>query len=157
VAVGAAVYFAANSGSTGRASLVGDLEASPASCRFEDGDRALAVANPPAGGAMAADAAPPNFYKAGRAPSDAALVRALSRGFVVAWYRLDLSSEEMAKLVALSDHFGRALIVVPRPTLEGKVAVTAWHRRLHCAGVDPTVLGRFIAEFSDKAPEKGFV
>jgi hypothetical protein len=130
------------------------MEASPSACSYDE----VVAADPPVGQPIAADAARPNFYKPGKSvPADDALGRAMSRGFVVLWYQPSLPAEDVAKLTKLSDDFGRALIVVPRAKVEGKVAVTAWHRRLRCAGIDEGALRLFVDSYTDRGPEKGFV
>lgn len=114
--------------------------------------------NPPAGGAHTPDAAQPSFYRDGRPPpSDGQLVHAMEHGFVVLWYKPDLSAADMQRVEALSDRFGRELIVVPRPSLGGPVAVTAWHKRLLCSAIDAEAIASFVQEYRDKGPEKGFL
>jgi hypothetical protein len=154
LAVGGFVYYSANSPGAKHRSLVERMEASPSGCHY---DSAVA-ADPPVGEPIAANAAAPNLYKPGsKVPADANLGRAMSRGFVVLWYLPTLPADDVAKLTQLSDDFGRALIVVPRSGLGGKVAVTAWHRRLRCAGIDQAALRLFVDSFTDRGPEKGFV
>ncbi|MEA3078235.1 MAG: hypothetical protein QOF60_3143 [Actinomycetota bacterium] len=154
LAVGGFVYYSANSPGAKHRSLVERMEASPSGCHYDE----VVAADPPVGEPIAADEARPNFYKPGsRAPADGQLGRAMSRGFVVLWYLPSLAAEDVAKLTQLSDDFGRALILVPRAGLDGKVAVTAWHRRLRCAGIDQAALRLFVHSFTDHGPEKGFV
>lgn len=114
--------------------------------------------NPPAGGAHTPNAAQPGFYREGRPPpTDGQLVHAMEHGFVVLWYKPDLDAAGMQKLEALSDRFGRELIVVPRPSLGGPVAVTAWHQRMLCTAIDADAIGEFVEGYADKGPEKGFL
>jgi hypothetical protein len=153
--IGGFVYYSANSPGAKQRALVEQMESSPSRCRY---DQAVA-ADPPVGSPMAAGAADPNFYRPGRrVPSDAELGRAMSRGFVVLWYLPSSDERDLAALTALSDEFGRALILVPRASLGGgKVAVTAWHRRLRCDGIDQDAIAAFVRAFTDHGPEKGFV
>ena len=154
LAVGGFLYYSANSPGAKHRALVEQLESSPSQCRYDE----AVEGSPPVGSPMAADAAAPNFYRPGRrVPGDAELGRAMSRGFVVLWYLPSLDERDVATLTTLSDEFGRALILVPRPSLDGKVAVTAWHRRLACAGIDPEAVAAFVRAFTDRGPEKGFV
>lgn len=113
--------------------------------------------DPPAGGAHQPQAANPGFYRPGKAPADGQLVHANEHGFIILWYRADLPPEKMASLEELSDEFGRELIVVPRPTLVGEVAVTAWHKRLVCDELVPEKVALFTRSFKDQGPEKGFL
>jgi hypothetical protein len=114
--------------------------------------------NPPAGGAHTPNAAQPGFYREGRPPPpDGQLVHAMEHGFVVLWYRPDLGAADMQKVEALSDRFGRELIVVPRPSLGGPVAVTAWHQRMLCTAIDADAIAEFVEGYTDKGPEKGFL
>lgn len=154
LAIGGFLYYSANSPGAKQRALVEQLESSSSQCRYDE----AVAADPPVGSPIAVEAAAPNFYRPGRrVPGDAELGRAMSRGFVVLWYLPTLDERDMAELTALSDEFGRALILVPRAGLEGKVAVTAWHRRLRCAGIDPAAVAAFVRAYSDKGPEKGFV
>lgn len=114
--------------------------------------------DPPAGGAHTPSAASPGFYRAGQpVPRDGQLVHATEHGFVVLWYRSDLGAADAAAVEALSDRFGRELIIAPRPSLDGPVAVTAWHRRLLCPVVDSAAIAHFTTEFRDQGPEKGYL
>lgn len=113
--------------------------------------------DPPAGGAHEPQAANPAFYRPGKAPSDGQLVHANQHGFIVLWYRPDLPPDKVASLEELSDEFGRELIVAPRPSLRGEVAVTAWHKRLVCTELAPEKVALFTRSFKDQGPEKGFL
>ena len=114
--------------------------------------------NPPAGGDHTPAPAQPGFYRGGREiPSDGQLVHAMEHGFVVLWHKPDLPAADMQKIEALSDRFGRELIVVPRRSLGGPVAVTAWHKRLLCGAIDAGSIAAFVEEYADKGPEKGFL
>jgi len=114
--------------------------------------------NPPAGGAHTPAPAQPGFYREGRElPSDGQLVHAMEHGFVVLWHKPDLGAADMGRIETLSDRFGRELIVVPRLSLGGPVAVTAWHRRLLCSEIDADAIAAFVEKYADKGPEKGFL
>jgi hypothetical protein len=114
--------------------------------------------NPPAGGAHLPVPAPPGFYQVGQpVPPDGALVHAMEHGFIVLWYKPGLDAASMQKLSALSDRFGRALILAPRASLAGPVAVTAWHHRLLCSAIDADAIAAFATANADKGPEKGFM
>ena len=167
VVAGAVVFFAARPG--GGPSVEDQLTAGAGGCTFDtkrDGDAAnqgdhipnpTFRVDPPAGGPHEPQAANPGFYEGTRAPSDGQLVHAMEHGFVVLWYKPDLPPEKMDQLEQLSDQFGRELIVVPRPSLEGQVAVTAWHKRLLCGELVPDKVARFTEAFKDQGPEKGFL
>jgi hypothetical protein len=113
--------------------------------------------DPPAGGPHFPSPAEPGFYRGSRVPTDGELVHAMEHGFVVLWVRSGLPDDKMAKIEALSDQFGRELIVVERPSLTDEVAVTAWHKRMFCAELSPDRVGIFTREFKDRGPEKGFL
>jgi hypothetical protein len=81
----------------------------------------------------------------------------MEHGFVVLWYKPDLPAEEMAKVERISDRHGRELIVVPRRSLGGPVAVTAWHVRFLCSAIDAVPVSDFIRAHVDRGPEKGFL
>jgi hypothetical protein len=113
--------------------------------------------DPPAGGPHFPQPAPPGFYVDGEVPTDGQLVHAMEHGFVVLWVKPDLPDEKMKQVEALSDQFGRELIVVQRPSLAGEVAVTAWHQRLLCAELVPDKVATFTRAYKDQGPEKGFL
>ena len=112
---------------------------------------------PPAGGPHLASPANPGFYTGDDVPGDGNLVHAMEHGFVVLWINPELSEARMGEVEALSDRFGRELIVVERPGLTGEVAVTSWHKRLRCGELVPAKVALFTDEFKDEGPEKGFL
>jgi hypothetical protein len=150
-------------------SVPDQLETGLGSCRYDtefDGTEAnqgdhvrnpTYEVDPPAGGPHLASPAPPGFYKGSRVPPDGQLVHAMEHGFVVLWVNPDLSEDKMSEVEDLSDRFGRELIVVERPGLAGEVAVTSWHKRLHCGELVPEKVALFTNEFKDEGPEKGFL
>jgi hypothetical protein len=113
--------------------------------------------DPPSGGDHEPVAAQPGIYKPGEVPSDGKLVHAMEHGYVILWYRPGVDQEVVDKLEALGDEYGNATLVVPRPSLEGPVAATAWHHRLLCRDYEERPLRAFIEAYTDKGPEKGFV
>ncbi|HET9444002.1 MAG TPA: DUF3105 domain-containing protein [Acidimicrobiales bacterium] len=161
----AVVLFTANRSD----SVVSRLEAGPGDCAYDtefDGtartqsdhiDGPTYTVDPPAGGAHEPTAAAPGFYEAGDVPSDGKLVHAMEHGFVVLWHRPDVSDATREEIEALSDRFGRELIVAPRASLSAEVAVTAWHRRLLCQQLDPDAVALFTNSYKDKGPETGFL
>jgi hypothetical protein len=165
------VIFAAASGSGGGgdASVDTQLTAGAGSCTVDqkfDGTAAnqgnhlpnpTYQVDPPDGGPHTPAAAPPGFYTAADKPTDGLLVHSQEHGFVVLWYRPGLSEEKMAQLTELSDQHGRELLLVPRPSLRGEVAVTAWHHRLLCGELVPAKVTLFTRTYVDKGPEKGFL
>ena len=167
VLAGALVFFAARPG--GGPSTEEQIEAGPGSCLVDeeyDGDgsnqgdhvsRPTYEVDPPAGGPHLATPANPGFYRPGSAPPDGQLVHAQEHGFVVLWYRPDLPDAELTQLEQLSDQFGRELLLVPRESLTGEIAVTAWHKRMLCQELFPEQVSRFTRAFVDKGPEKGFL
>jgi len=167
VLAGVVVFMAARPGSG--PSVPDQLEAGLGGCDYDtefDGtarDQGDHVPNPtykvdpPAGGPHLAQAANPGFYRDGDAPPDGQLVHAQEHGFVILWYRPDLPADKMTQLEQLSDQFGRELLLVPRESLEGEVAVTAWHRRLLCRELVPEKVSIFTRAYVDQGPEKGFL
>lgn len=167
VLAGVIVFLAARPG--GGPSVPDRLEAGPGGCAYDterdgtarnQGDHVAQPTyevDPPAGGPHLARPADPGFYRKGEAPPDGALVHAQEHGFVVLWYRPDLPAEKMAQLEAVSDQLGRELLVVPRASLEGDIAVTSWHRRLLCREIVPEKIVLFSRSYVDQGPEKGFL
>ena len=111
--------------------------------------------DPPSGGNHNPTAAPAGRYTMENRPPDAQIVHALEHGFVVIWYRPDLDAAGVGQLEELADRHGRAVLLVPRPSLSQPVAATAWHRRLLCSRPDVAALETFITEFQDEGPEQG--
>ena len=167
VLAGVVVFAAARPGSG--PSVSDQLEAGAGGCAYDtefDGDASnqgdhitspTFEVDPPAGGPHLAAAANPGFYRGGEAPPDGQLVHAQEHGFVVLWYRPDLPAERMTQLEQLSDSLGRELLLVPRPSLDGEVAVTAWHKRLLCEELVPSKVTLFTRSYVDQGPEKGFL
>lgn len=168
VVAGAVVFLAARPG--GGPSVSDQLETGAGACVYDtehDGtarqqsdhiDSPTYEVDPPAGGAHLAAAANPGFYRQGQqVPPDGQLVHAQEHGFVILWYRPDVDADTMTQLEQLSDQFGRELLLVPRASLEGEVAVTAWHRRLLCAELVPEKVALFTRSYVDQGPEKGFL
>ena len=148
VVAGVVVFLAARPG--GGPSIPDQLKP----CRY---DEKVDGVDPPAGGARSKDPAPPGFHRGKDIPSDGELVRAMERGFVVLWFKPGLSADKMKQVEALSDRFGRELIVVERPSLTDDVAVTAWHKRMLCSELAPDRVAIFTNAYKDQGPEKGYL
>lgn len=165
VVIGAVVFSAVSSGDP--ESSVGPLDEGAGNCTLDskaDGigpethiSKPRYKVEPPAGGSHTPDPANPGFYRASNVPADGQLVHALEHGFVVLWYRPDLPAEKVDQIEAVSDRLGRELIVAPRKSLEGEVAVTAWKKRLLCGELVPEKVAEFSRKYRDKGPEKGFL
>ncbi|MDP8975048.1 MAG: DUF3105 domain-containing protein [Actinomycetota bacterium] len=110
--------------------------------------------DPPAGGNHTAQAARPAVYSEGQVPSDGQVVHAMEHGDVVLWHRPDLSPEDRSALQRVFDTYERDVLMVPRATLGGPVAATAWGQRLLCATVEPEALDLFTRTYRDKGPER---
>lgn len=111
--------------------------------------------DPPAGGDHSTSAASAVFFEGeGQSPPpDAQLVHSLEHGFVVISYRPDLPEQDVAALRKVFDDHSDDVIVVPRPSLKGKVAMTSWGRRLLCGDVEPQRLSDFVELYRNKSPE----
>lgn len=162
-----AVVFSAVSSDDGASSTVGPLDEGAGSCTLDskaDGGgpethipTPTYKVDPPAGGSHQPSAANPGFYRASNVPADGQLVHAMEHGFVILWHRPDLPAEKIDQIEALSDRLGRELIVAPRASLKGEVAVTAWKKRLLCGELVPEKVAEFSRLYRDKGPEKGFL
>lgn len=105
------------------------------------------------------------FYD--EAPADEFLVHNMEHGHVIIWYNCsDLSAEACDQLKSqIRDVMGRAglsvitgtlkLVAVPRPTLDTRLALTAWGRLQTLDGFDRDAIQTFIKAYRDKAPEPG--
>ena len=112
---------------------------------------------PPAGGDHSDRAAGPGSYRAAQVPPDGELVHAMEHGYVVLWHRPALSDADRTALQDLQRRRNRETLLVERPGLEFPVAATAWHQRMLCGQVEIDSLERFIDQYVDKGPEKGFI
>lgn len=100
------------------------------------------------------------------APADENLVHNLEHGYVVIWYNCAALDEagcttlkdqikavmERARPVILTTG-AKKLIAVPRPTLNGQIALTSWGRLLKLAEFDETQVMAFVNDFRNEAPE----
>ena len=69
----------------------------------------------------------------------------------------EFNSEECKKLVSDLSKFAndyQRVIVVPRPGMDARIAVTAWRRILKMDGVEKEQIKSFINAFHNKGPEK---
>lgn len=112
--------------------------------------------DPPAGGDHSPSAASAGVYGEGGqpVPSDAEVVHALEHGYVAVWYRPGLSAEEMGGVRAAYDAYPDDVLVVPKASLTGKAAATAWGRRLLCRDVEAASLTEFVRQYRNQGPEK---
>lgn len=111
--------------------------------------------NPPAGGSHSVEVASLAVVEPdGAAPADPALVHALEHGYVILWYKPDIEASRFETLVKVAERRERDVFVVPRPSLPGPVAVTAWHQRLLCEEVEDKPLSRFVDAYRNQGPEK---
>ena len=119
----------------------------------DTGNRTFEV-DPPSGGPHGVTPAAARFYQPGDAPDDGAVVHALEHGRIAIWYRPDLPAPEIERLTDLLELRDGMVLLVPRMSLSGPVAATAWRRRLLCPRPDVDSLGRFVRAYANKGPEK---
>jgi hypothetical protein len=166
--VAGVVIFASATSNGGGADVDAQLGAGAGSCTVDTRSDPISAqgvhvpkptyeVNPPAGGSHLNAAAEPGFYKPDEVPADGELVHAMEHGFVVLWYRPDLPAAKMDALSTLSDSLGRELLLAPRASLTGEVAVTAWHHRMLCGELVPEKVRLFTRTYVDQGPEKGFL
>ena len=112
--------------------------------------------DPPAGGDHDPASVPAGFYSdRPTTPPDAQLVHSLEHGLVVVWHQPDLTEAELADLRAVFDEDDQDVVVVPRPSLDLKVAATSWERRLRCGEVEQNTLSEFVDLYRNQSPEPG--
>ena len=111
--------------------------------------------DPPAGGDHDPTPAAPGIYggEGPPAPPDARLVHSLEHGIVVLWHRPDLPEAELQTVRDVFDEHSGDVIVVPRASLDGKVAATSWGRRLLCGEVERNSLSEFVELYRNDSPE----
>lgn len=110
--------------------------------------------NPPSGGDHNPQAAPPSQYTAQNAPPDAQVVHSMEHGYVIIWYKPDLSEDAVNQLKAVTDKYSRDVLLVPRANMDTPVAATVWHKRLLCQNAEPDTLDTFITSYRNQGPEK---
>jgi hypothetical protein len=110
--------------------------------------------NPPSGGDHNPSASPPGIFTVQNTPPDGQIVHSLEHGYVVIWHQIDVDAGTLDQLKALANRYARDVLLVPRGSLEQRVAATAWHRRLLCERLDIEALERFITEYRNEGPEK---
>jgi hypothetical protein len=117
-------------------------------------DNPTYTVNPPSGGDHLSMAVSPGVYEGDRVPPDGNLVHSLEHGYVIIWFRPDISDADKQALRVVFDKYRRDTLLVERTDMERPVAATAWGRRTLCDGVDQGKLSSFIEDFRNKAPEK---
>ncbi|MDQ1438012.1 MAG: hypothetical protein QOK43_1641, partial [Acidimicrobiaceae bacterium] len=110
--------------------------------------------NPPSGGDHLSFAESPGTYEGQRVPLDGNLVHSLEHGYVIIWFRPDISDADKATLESVRQLYPRDTLVVERRQLDKPVAATAWHQRLLCGRIDKTALANFVRDARNKAPER---
>ncbi len=121
-------------------------------------ERVTYNSNPPTSGDHWARTANLGFYKT-NPPADEQLIHNLEHGAVIVWFDPDLlSDEEYNQLFSIyqkmaEDEF-RTLLVA-RPSLERKVALTAWGVRLYLDSIDEKAILGFQQRNKLRGPECG--
>ncbi len=119
-------------------------------------ERVVYASNPPTSGNHWGRTANWGFYKT-NPPADEQIVHNMEHGAVIVWFDPDLvSEEEYTQLFAIyqkmtTDEF-RTLLVA-RPTLERKVALTAWGVRLYLDSIDEKAILGFQERNKLNGPE----
>lgn len=87
---------------------------------------------------------------------DGYLIHSLEHGYVIVSYRCEGSCEGLK--TSLKNFYGqnkkKKLIVVLRPSLETKIALTAWKRILKLDEWDESQAEAFVRAFENRGPEK---
>ena len=110
--------------------------------------------NPPSGGVHPATPASAGTYTENNLPGDGPVVHALEHGLIAIYYQPDLSDEDLAALTKLARENRDDVLLLPRATMQERVAATAWHRRLLCDELELANLRRFVAAYVGKGPER---
>lgn len=112
--------------------------------------------NPPTSGPHDADWTKAGIYTDSQ--GDGYLIHSLEHGYVVIYYNCQKDGDCEGLKQKLSDLANEKrlwkLIVVPRPSLDAKIALTAWGRIDKLDELDQERIVRFIDAFRDKGPEK---
>ena len=110
--------------------------------------------NPPAGGVHPATPASAGIYTEDNLPGDGPVVHALEHGLIAIFYQPEVPGEDLAALTKLAREYQNDVLLLPRATMEERVAATAWHRRLLCDELEVANLRRFVAAYVGKGPER---
>jgi len=110
--------------------------------------------DPPAGGNHDPVAPGAGTFTEATAPSDQRIVHALEHGYIAVWHQPGLDEAAMATLTNAVDAYRRDVLVVPRASLSGQVALTAWGERLLCPTVETGPIQEFIDAYANKGPER---
>ena len=113
--------------------------------------------DPPTSGSHYDPSARPGIYD--EPIPDGYLVHSLEHGYVIISYNVEgMSEQESLELVTRLSEIAEGerlwkLIVVPRPGMEHRIALTAWQRIDSMARVDARRIRRFISAWRDRGPE----
>lgn len=87
---------------------------------------------------------------------DGYLIHSLEHGYVIVSYKCEINCEELK--TSLKNFYeknrNKRLIVVPRPSLDGPIALTAWNRILKLEIWDESQAEAFVRAFENRGPEK---
>ncbi|MEO7443063.1 MAG: DUF3105 domain-containing protein, partial [Acidimicrobiales bacterium] len=109
--------------------------------------------DPPAGGNHDPSPAPAGTYTEASKPDDTNIVHSLQHGYITIWHRPDLDEAGLAAVAKAVEGDERDVLVVPRATLTGQVAATAWGERLLCPTLEAGPLREFVKAYANKGPE----
>ena len=119
-------------------------------------ERVVYSSNPPTSGDHWGRTATWGFYKS-NVPADELLVHNMEHGAVIVWYNPDTVSEaEYTQLFSIYQKMTEKelrTLLVARPTLEHKVALTAWGVRLYLDSIDEKSLLTFQQRHMLNGPE----
>jgi len=110
--------------------------------------------DPPAGGNHAPGASPAGTFTDANKPADAGIVHSLEHGYIAIWHRPDLPEADMTAITDAIKGSERDVLIVPRASITGKVAATAWGERLLCGEVETAPLKEFVETYANKGPER---
>ncbi|MGH9156549.1 MAG: DUF3105 domain-containing protein [Acidimicrobiales bacterium] len=110
--------------------------------------------DPPAGGNHDPSAADAGTFTEENKPPDDRIVHSLEHGYVAIWHRPDLDEAGMAAIRQAAAGSEKDVLIVPRATLTGQLAATAWGERLLCPTVETGPLKEFIETYRNKGPER---
>jgi hypothetical protein len=143
--------------------LLGGTSASGEEAFVQDGrdhvaetERVVYASNPPTSGNHWANTAQWGFYKT-NPPADEQIVHNLEHGAVVVWYNPDKVSEaEYNELFAAYQQMSQdefRTLLVARPSLETKVAMSSWGFLMKADTIDKDALLGFHARHKLRGPE----
>lgn len=110
--------------------------------------------NPPTSGSHYASWTKRGVYD--EAIEDGYLIHSLEHGYVIVSYKCEGDCQQLKRKLGefYDKNKNKRLVVVPRPSLDVPIALTAWNRILKLQEWDESQVEAFVRAFENRGPEK---